>query len=262
LLTAPPTRRLLASADSRYKYAEIDGFLRISSGAQRARPPEETYRSIITSRDDSASESDDGAFSIDVPSESEWDSDEDNEGSGSRLTAHQQTLKDLEQRLSADPRSISTWVSLLTQTVSSVPAASKNAQQTRADLAIAVLTRARAAHPENARAAPLLLRLMRAGEEVWQPEKLRSEWENALKTGDVELIMEWLDWKVRKAEDGMDGIVAAGVRAMRLVEHNDLDRLRVFWRIAVAFQQAGWFNTGYSCFLIELTHSFRLPRTG
>lgn len=229
LLHAPPQKRLLAGATNQYRYDEIGGFLRLPS--HRPKPSHDpSYRAITreaaSDSSSSASEQDDSA--------SESDDDQD-----TVLTAQQETTRELERRLADDPEDVGAWLALRAHLVSHAPPNSKDARRARAEVSLSVLERARSARVSNKRAPALLLPWLGAGEDVWPPERLDKEWEAALK-GEVgaEVVMAWLDWRVKAAREGVEGVVKDGERAMGMVK-SEVAALRVFWRVAVALQHAG-----------------------
>ena len=157
-------------------------------------------------------------------------------------SSHQETIKDLEHKLSADPTSISSWLALLSQTLLTAPLTSKNAIKTRADITLSIISRALSAHSNNSSSKILRLKYLRAGEEVWHESKLRAEWEVALKVGGVDLGIEWLDWRIGRAINGIDGVLEDARRIMETLGHEEEDeigKVRIFWRAAVAFHNAG-----------------------
>jgi hypothetical protein len=228
LLDSVPTKRLLRS-DKEYKYKEVDGVLQLPSG--RCRKNNQLYRSITNERENSDSDSSasDDATSNDNPDEAE-------------LSAHQETLRDLEQRISSDPSSISSWTSLLRHTLSAIPLTSRNATKARSDITLSILSRALSAHPDNSLSKVLRLQYLRAGEEIWHDSKLRAEWEDALKVGGVDVWMEWLEWRIRKAANGIDGITEDVQRiygGLDTNEDGEIAKVRVFWRVALVLHNAG-----------------------
>lgn len=233
ILTTAPTRRLLASSEDKHKYQEIEGFLRLSTG--RDRKDDQSYRSISTPKQNI--DSDDLESSTE-----EAESTEDYDTDTTPMTSLQATLKSLEEQLSRDPSSIPTWLSLLSNTLSTAPITSKNAPKARSEITLSILSRALTANPDNSKSQSLRLRYLKAGEEIWHESKLRAEWENALKVGGVEMWMEWLDWRVRRGEKGVDGIVEDARRVLNALdagEGEEIGKLRVLWRVAVAFRDAG-----------------------
>lgn len=228
LLAAPPSRRL--GAGDGYRYEEVDGFLRLPSN--RGHKIAEDYRSIIRQEDVLDSDSQSSAS----------DDSLDDESGTPILTAHQLSLKALEQRLAADPSSVETWLSLLSHSLSNIPLTSKNAAKARAEVTLSILTRARASHSHNRSSRILFLKYLRAGEEVWHESKSKAEWEEALKLGGIEVWMEWLEWRIRTTVGGIDTLVTDATRILNALGHSEgseVDELRVIWRVAVAFQQAG-----------------------
>lgn len=229
LLAAAPTRSLITS-ESKYKYEEKDGFLRLPSCRGR-QTDEQLYRTITLAKDnsDSDSESSDGS------------SDEDDDGTPP-LTSHQQTLKSLEQQLTSNPSSASTWISLVSQTLSTIPDTSKNATAARSEITVSILSRALSAHPQNHTSRILRLKYLKAGEEIWHESKLRAEWDDALKIGGIDIWMEWLEWRIRKGAKRINGVVDDALRVLKTLgddETDEIGKLRVFWRVAVAFHNAG-----------------------
>jgi len=228
LLAVAPTRSMITS-DTKYKYEEIDGFLRLPS--RGGRQAEQAYREITLAARDSDSGSD---------ASSEGSSDDDS--NITPLTSHQQNLKALEQQITSDSSSIPTWLSLLSRTLSTVPPTSKNAPKARSEISLSILSRALSSRPSNGTNKYLRLKYLKAGEEVWHESKLRAEWEDALKVGQVDIWMEWLEWRIRSAVGGINGVVEDAQRALRSLsdtEEGEMGRLRVIWRIAVALQNAG-----------------------
>lgn len=154
------------------------------------------------------------------------------------MTSHQQTLKALDRELSSDPSSVPTWLSLLSQTLSTIPLSSRNATKARSEITLSILSRALS---QNAQSKELWLRYLRAGEDTWHESKLRAEWEDALKvSGGVEIWMEWLELRIRKASGGIAGIVEDAERVLGALNGDEMGRLRVFWRVAVVLQNAGY----------------------
>ncbi|EGO05163.1 hypothetical protein SERLA73DRAFT_164712 [Serpula lacrymans var. lacrymans S7.3] len=253
LLAAPPKRRLYATANAR-KYEEIDGFLRLPSG--RGRQSDQAYRSIAAAKDgDSDSQS--------SASESEaYDSSDDD--SGPQFSSHELRLKDLEGQLSSDSSFTNTWLSLLAHSLSAIPVTSKNATKARSEITLSILSRALSAHPHNASSKVLRLKYLKAGEEVWHESKLKAEWESALKIGGIEVWMEWLGWKIRKALGGIDDVVEDATRAYKAFgdrEEDEISKLRLLWRVAVAFEQAGFHERATALFQAQAELTFQAPKS-
>jgi len=236
LLAAPPKRKLPQPGDT-YKNDEVDGILLLSSKSGQQK--QEQYRSITSSKYDDGSLYDSSSATDDEDGGSTIDNDTPT------LTSQQETLKQLEQQLSVDPCSADKWLLLLWHTLSAIPVVSKNASKARSEISISILGRALAADPRNRLSMILRLKYMKAGEPVWHESKVRAEWEDALKTGGVELWMEWLEWRIGKADKGVDGIVEDATRVLQAFSHDEqgeLSRVRAFWRVAVALQNAGSFS--------------------
>lgn len=241
LLAAPPARTLLQSTHP-YKYDEVDGFLRLPSRRKQATESQD-YRSITVSRPNEVDSDSDPSSSEDESS----NPSSDEEPGSYRLTSHQQTIKSLEERLREYPRSIETWLSLLQQSVSSIPFTSKNASRTRSEVAVSILSRALDSHRENRRSRTLRIKFLRAGEGIWHERKLRAEWEDALELGDTELWMQWLDWRAHDATKGLDGIIADARRvlsAFKQDEEDEVVKCRVLWRMATLLKGMGYVERG------------------
>ena len=237
-LTDPATRSLLKkNPERRLKPLkslkldnEEDGIIRLpsSKGSQK---PEDSYRSIIgdpNASDSYTSSSENGASS----------SDEDDQPS---LTAHQETLKTLEDDIIANPADVDKWLALLYQTLSTTPTTSKNATKVRSEITLSVLSRAMAANPGNTKNKVLRTLYLKACEEVCQEDKLRAEWDEAFKDGNIEILMEWLEWQIKKGLGGLDGLVTSAVKALGRLERDadESAKVRIFWRIAFAIRSAG-----------------------
>lgn len=253
LLAAPPTHRLLGSSEDKYKYHEVDGFLRLDSNKPRKNTP--AYLEIVPNKLGSDSESSDSAEAAES-SASESDT--------TPLTALQETLKEIETRISTCPSDIASWLRLLSHTLSTVAITTKNATRARSEITLSVLTRALSAHPDNARSRSLRIKYLKAGEEIWPEEKLRSEWEDALKVNDIELWMTWLDWTVRMGTRGVAGIVEDARRVLDVFPpQEEVARLRIMWRAAVALRDAGVsFRCAWSQYMSDPELAYRICGAG
>jgi len=252
LLLKPPCRRLFPSDSA--KYQEIDGFIRLPT-RRGGKDIEKSYRSITQDRkldhSDSSSSSD---------SQSDADSSE-NEVDRPALTAHQETLKQLEQDLVLTPQSVDTWLSLLNQSLSIIPITSKNANKARSEISVSILSRALSAHPQNSRNMVLRLAYLRAGEGIWHESKLKSEWNDALKIGGIELQMEWLEWRIRNGNAGIDGVVGSAIRAVASLggdDDSEVAKVRIFWRMTTAIRSAGTFMNASRTLYLRYLPFFRI----
>lgn len=228
LLQAPPTRRIVQSTGNENKYEEIDGVISLPSSKPRSSDVEE-YREIAGGQ---------------IRSDASESSSEETESGGEdsdivAVDARQATLKELEVRLNLEPTSISTWLSLLSNSLSVIPLNSKNAPKARADITLSILSRAISTHSANKKSTLLRLKILAVGEDIWSTEKLLQEWEDALSLGSVELWMAWLDWRIRTPHIGIDGIVSGGQRVLSSLGGDEVSKLRVLWRVAIAFREAG-----------------------
>ncbi|KAH7885897.1 NRDE-2, necessary for RNA interference-domain-containing protein [Phlebopus sp. FC_14] len=251
-LLSRPARRFNVSRGN-YKYEDVDGFLRLPSRAGRQTGAD--YRSITYTQTELDSDSSSSA--------SEEEEESENENEGSALTSHQLALKTLEETLVNEPSSVRAWLSLLALSVSVVTLTSKNAAKVRSEIALSILERARA-HPCNLASHILWLKYLRAGEEVWHDSRLRTEWEAALKLGGVEIWMEWLEWRIRKPAQGIDGVVADATRALKALgdsEDREVDKLRVVWRAAVALREAGFYERAVAVFQAQAELTFEVPQS-
>jgi hypothetical protein len=229
---------LLQSGDV-YKHQEIDGFLKLPSTSKSRNS--DAYRSIRTSKDESDSEFESSGSSAEEEN-SESESEE-----GLALTSYQITAKELDQRLAQDPTSIDGWLRLLAHTLSTIPILSKNATTARAEITLSILSRCFTADARNRRSKLLRVMYMKAGEELWHESKIKAEWEDSLKVGGIEIWLEWLEWRIRKGVEGVDGIVDDALRILKHLgesEGDELAKVRVLWRVAVVFKNAGLFHVG------------------
>jgi len=154
------------------------------------------------------------------------------------LTSHQEKTKELEQNLSADPSSVSSWLSLLSHTLSQIPVTSRNAIKARSEIALSILSRALSLSPSDTSSVRLRLKYLQAGEEVWSEQRLKEEWDSMLSSTDPEIRMSWFDWRTRKGQKGIEGIVGDATKLLSTMT-NEIDRLRLVWRTAVVLKQAG-----------------------
>jgi len=230
LLALPPTKKIFPSTTT--KYEEIDGVIKLPS-RRRRRDPEESYRTITATRgSDSDSESSGVA-----------DTGEENSDSSPILTSQQVAIKKLEQEIEKDPSAVDKWFSLLNHTLSTIPLLSRNARKARSEIIVSILSRALTVNNNNESAKLLRLRYMKAGEEIWPEAKLKAEWETALKGGGIEIWMEWLEWRIRTMKN-MNGLLDLVSRVYSAFNSNEgvvgeLAKLRVFWRVAVLYKDAG-----------------------
>jgi hypothetical protein len=239
LLNAPPTRSYLTSSQDNYKYHEIEGFLRLPSTRDPSKG--QAYRPTIHAEKDQNSDSSTDEEKYGLTSSDEGSDTED----GISLTSHQLAVKAAEDRLKQDPSNQTAWLDLLSFSLSSIPPLSKDAPKARGEITISVLDRAFKASIENYSSVRLWLKYLAASEEVQEPDKLRNTWEKALdKAGkgadQADIWVAWLDWIIRRGAGGIVGIVGASTRAMLSLRSNEIGRLRIFWRVAVAFRDAGY----------------------
>ena len=229
------TRRLEISANSATKYKEEDGIIRFPS--RKGKEPEQSYRSITK-----GDKSDSGSSS--ESSESQQESDD--ESDVLEFSAREEELRKLEQIIKQDPTSQRAWLSLIEHSLSSIPASTKNSEKARSEITISILSRAFNVDSNNARSSSLRLKYLKSGESVWNERKLKTEWETALGVcPSANLWVEWVDWRLRRGTDGLEDALKDVERAIRRVDQglvgadSDRQKLRIFWRLAVFFKQAG-----------------------
>ena len=231
----PPSRRIVPLTDDN-RFQEEDGFIRLPSRRSRAAADIELYRSITVGKSNDRSDSS-------STSETEGDASSEDDNDQPVLSAHQETLKHLDQELSQNPDAVDTWIALLQQTLSTIPITSKNATKARCEITVSILARALSAAPLNARSKELRIPYLKAGEEIWHESKLRSEWDEALKDGGIELQMEWLEWRIRQGQKGIAGVIDAAAYSLSSLvgddEQAEIARVRTFWRVATALRGAG-----------------------
>ena len=236
-LTTGQPKRLLPLPESSSRYQEVDGFLPLPS-----RTPLEygqSYRAI-TSLNKPGSDSDVQDDDSTPGSESDNDSDI------LPLSSRQEALRAIEQHLTAEPSSISAWAALLDHSLGDAPPTSKNAKIARSEIAASILHRALKASPENKRSAYIWIKLLKAGEEIWERDKLNDKWEEALSCSEsADVWVEWFDWRIRSNMFGIQGIKDDACRALRVtgvtMTEQDLEviKLRLFWRMAVFLKESG-----------------------
>jgi len=219
LLLQPPARRLVP-APTGSKYQEIDGFIRLSS---KSRKGERDFAPRLLDK------------SAGTDSESNEESESDEEDGERVLSAHESALKAIESDLAATPWDSKKWLELLDVTLST-SSTTKNIVKARSDITLAVLSRAFATHAELARNKLLRILYLKAGEDIWDKDKLQAEWEEAFRTEDPQIQVEWLEWRIRNAS-GIDGIVESASAAMHALSKES--RLRAFYRTACAMRSAG-----------------------
>ncbi|KAJ7630811.1 NRDE-2, necessary for RNA interference-domain-containing protein [Roridomyces roridus] len=244
LLSRNPTRILVNPAPSS-KYQEHDGFLRLPSRAAN----EQSYRSIDNTEDKSDSES--GAEESDG-----GDSDSSQENTPN---SYQATMNAINERLAAQPHIISNWLSLLSHTLLTVSTTSKNATRARSEISISILSRALEA---AGNLTVLRLKYLQAGEEIWHESKLRAEWEQALQNlgRSTDIWSEWFEWRIRTNNKGVAAIVEDAKRALAALHHDGVGQVRIFWRLAVAVQLAGFGERATAMFQAQAELTFHSPQ--
>lgn len=250
MLEAPPKRSFVTGGEDNYKYEEVDGFLRLPS--RRDATKRQDYRAITkgeANADSDASSSDD-----DRDASSTTDSDSDD--GEVHLTSHQLAVKRAEQGIATDSSDLAAWFSLLSLSLSTIPPLSKGADKARGEITISVIERAFKVTPRNEASVRLWLKYLPAAEDLWDARQVEDAWEKALqKAGkgpsQADIWMAWLDWRIRRGADGVDGVVKAAVRAMAALVFDEKGRLRVLWRTAVAFRDAGFTERATALFQAE-----------
>ncbi|KAF8647946.1 hypothetical protein AX16_006478 [Volvariella volvacea WC 439] len=253
LLQAPPVRRLVYRETS--KYEEDDGVIRITSRRR------DTYKAHeLTAENLLHPDYDESSSSSDELREDSEDSSEDEDKI--ERTAHQEALAELNRNLTEDPTNEALWLQLLDKNLSTIPLNSKNATKARAEVTLSIIERARAACRQNQLSKILLIKFLKAGEDVWEPHRSRDEWERAYGTGGIEIWMEWLEWRWRTSSQGIDGFIEDGIRVLKSLGTDtgaDLSRIRVLWRLAVALQGAGFHERATALFQAQAELTFKSP---
>lgn len=240
---------MVASSKGDSKYQEVDGFLPLPS--RKGRQEEQAYRSITVEENPNSDSESSKSGADDDDRSSEDDSDT------MPLDSRQETVRSLEEQLTAEPSSISAWLSLLDHSLASLPVTSKNASEARSEIATSILSRALTASPGNRHSVYLRLKYLKSGEEIWHESKTRAEWEDALKvSGEADVWIEWLNWRIRTGAGGVSGVLDDAIRALDNIanglsaEDADIARLRVLWRVAVLFKETGLCSSFVWC-LVE-----------
>ncbi|KAJ7706309.1 NRDE-2, necessary for RNA interference-domain-containing protein [Mycena rosella] len=247
LLSRNPTRSFVNATASSSKYEEHDGFLRLPTRSVQ----DQSYRSIENTNANSDSESNSGESDINSSGEEE---------STTNYSSHQTTLTFINEQLTADPHSISNWLLLLSHTLLNIPTTSKNATRARSEISISILARALAAAGGNSYV--LRLKYLQAGEEIWHESKLRAEWEDALRNVQgAGIWMEWFEWRIRKSNKGIAAVVEDAKRALAALPHDEVGQVRIFWRLAVAFQHTGFGERATAMFQAQAELTFHIPQS-
>ncbi|KAI0034268.1 NRDE-2, necessary for RNA interference-domain-containing protein [Vararia minispora EC-137] len=236
MLKAPPTERLVHSGRAAAKYVEVEGFIRLRNRHQPSTPRD---KSIEPGPDMSGSEWDASTTSMSQSS--------DEEAAAPPVSAYQARLIELERQVKEQSTSTVSWLSLLSHMLSQHPITARNAVKARAEVTLSVLDRALASLPSGTQATILRLRRLQAGEELWATEHLAKEWAEAFKLGGADLRLAWLEWRIRKGEGGVDGVLA-DAEAVLAALSGELERLRAFWRTAVFLRQAGFAERAMAMF--------------
>ncbi|KAF7320303.1 hypothetical protein MKEN_00815100 [Mycena kentingensis (nom. inval.)] len=238
LLLRIPTRSFVHASSS--KYEEQGGFLRLPS---RSVPSRDAYREI--ERQNANSDSDSASHSESSQEET-------------TPTAHDYALQSINTKLAADSTNIANWESLLAHNLSTIPRTSKNSTRARSEISISILARALTA---TGRPPALLVKFLECGEEVWHESKLRAEWEDALKhQRNIQVWLAWLDWRWRSCKTGIASFVADAERALVALQHDDVGQVILFWRLAVAFKSAGYWEKATAMFQAQAEMTFHLPQ--
>lgn len=203
------------------------------SKSRKGKETEQAYRSITRSNDDSDSS---------ISSESESSSEELDV---IPLTAREESIRDLERNLASHPESVESWIRLIDISVNDVSDDAKNIGRARKEITISILGRAFDARTDNKRSPTLWWKLLKTGEDLWDKDRLKTEWELALDlTRSIDLWVEWLDWKLRTSsrfEDAFSSCTRALQSVSKICTGVDADmaKLRVFWRTIIFLRQAG-----------------------
>lgn len=183
------------------------------------------------------------ASSASSESEESGDSSDD-EDVETTLTADQEAIKALEATISADPASLSSWFSLLSLSLATIPHDSKNATKARAEITLSVFSRALKAHDSNGTSARFRVTYLRSGESVWSADQLYHEWEDALRVvaNKSQIWLAWYTWRlrVRMRAGDISGVADDASRALRALAHSELARVGILWRSAVFLKEAGF----------------------
>lgn len=239
------TRILLSSAPVRIRSStppaqqshETEDFLPLPSTKRHA---QKNYRSTTADSEESSS------------------STESSDNDEVVLSAHQTILKDLEQRLTTNPSSETLWLALLSRTLSAIPIHSKNSSTVRAEITISIISRAFATSPVNRASKLLRLKYLKAGEHVWSEVRLSEEWEGAFNSGG--LWLEWLEWMTRTGKEGLPGVFDAAKRVLDATD-DEFIKLRVFWRVSIACNQAGFWERAMAMFQAQAELTFNVPES-
>jgi hypothetical protein len=155
------------------------------------------------------------------------------------LPAEQLINRDFEAKLSNNPSCISSWLTFLNFNLNNSSNSGGN-HNLKATIAVSILQRALKASPCNINSFTLWNSYLFWGEELWDESKLDTEWVRALEcVSDDRIWLEWLNWRLRASRIGIYKTLLTDGRKCFLSMKNDYIKLIAFWRVLVAFQEAG-----------------------
>ncbi|GJJ13904.1 hypothetical protein Clacol_008161 [Clathrus columnatus] len=239
---AQKTRLLLPSSTP----DEVDhssDFIPLSSARASSMDPMPSHRAIEESKSDSEDE---------VQRSEAGSTDTDDDDVPFR-NAHQQLLISLETALREDPSSTPSWLALIEHSLHDMPLSSKaSLNLARTEIKLTIIERAFRAHPKNRESIELRIIWLDAGSEIWDIQKLETEWETTVRElggrGTSAPLRnaiwnEWLRWRISSAGRRSNGQTNVDeiLNDARLVLNNiegELTRVKTFWRIAVILKEA------------------------
>ncbi|KIY70954.1 hypothetical protein CYLTODRAFT_346760 [Cylindrobasidium torrendii FP15055 ss-10] len=172
------------------------------------------------------------------------------------LTVEQRAIQDAERAVDADPSNPKNWLKRLSVSLAEVTQAKPKQQ---AAITLAILKKALEADERHWGCLPLVLQYLQAGALVWKEDKLEDEWEEAYaQENALQIWMEWLNWRIRTT--GCEEIVDDVVRVLNKVSMDEMGQLRVFWRVACAFREAGFVERAMAMFQAQAELTFELPQ--
>ncbi|KZV75506.1 DUF1740-domain-containing protein [Peniophora sp. CONT] len=250
MLKAPPTHRLIPSERTLKKYEpDVNGTIRLSRRSAKSQDEPE-YRAIEPVKDEYVSSEDEAEAS------EESGDDED----ATPVTAYQERLLALQRATNESPAFAEGWTALLEHMLSQVPLSSRGAVKARAEITLSVLERALRTVPSN-KATPLRLLYFQAGEEVWELKELQEKWAMAMESEDAnaDIRAAWFEWRIRRAEGGLDGVLEDATKTIDAAGKNEMEKLRLFWRVAVLLRQSGFTERALAMFQAQAELTYNCP---
>lgn len=234
MLVEGPRRRLLQQSNLPQPDSDYIQVYRRKSSTDT---PLDTYRAISTKENRHS----------DADSESLSGSEPDSDVEERTLTAEQETTKRLEAALHQSPQDVDLWFKLLDVSLSVISPLTKNLQEVRTQISLAVIERAISAG--NKYSLKLRVAFLEYGQDIWTSERLQKEWDAFIKDLDDDslsdsqrsvLWLSWLEWRLstnRTIEQSLTDFEML-FRKFRGSQYEQL-RVKLLWRVALFLRDSG-----------------------